>query len=1233
MTKRFSPLVLLLAALLCFTGAFLSNYFTAPGVLMEADMARLQQLLSGAEERAEREAESLAVQLVRGQSSFATLQGATYPTFVFRGTQLLYWSDHTIRPDVQNVAQPFRDKLVRMRFGTYLAVRRPAGNFTILTYIPLQRQYGISNRYLREGPDLALFKGSDVELLPGAEQNDRLPKLYSHEGHYLFSVQSRQPNPVTGKYLPLGLLLLGVGLYVAAALLMGHELFGRRQAWLGAMAVVLPLVLLRAVLLQFNLPFSFIELPLFDPKVYAASWVSPSLGDLLINASLLLVVAWYALLLFRRYGLLRYMRRLEGQPKRLGAAVLIFLAFYSLLLLLYHFYLSTATNSQLVLDVTQSIQFSRFKLLLCAAIVLHTGSYCFGFWLLTQLYMAVVRPQPKPIHLLLVGVPALLILPVGFALGEPALVLLGLTLLFFLLLRISSLRLLSGVLPYRVYVFVFLMLGLSSSLGSLALYQHFKDQLILSKQRLAGNLLVDNDLQGEFMLVERARDIAADPIIRTRLASPFADQELVRQRIAKYYLRGYFDKYEVKVTLFDANGIPMDEPASTPRLPALRPYLLQQAIPTDLPNLYLLNPAGSFDTRRYVAFVPVPTVAGNVATVMLQLTLKKLTANSVVPELLVDQKYFQPGLGNELSYAGYEYDRLVYSEGDFDYVNNLPVPVLHDERLYTAGVVLNGGHHLGVKGPQNRTVVVSTPTYAVAEWLANFSFWFLLHTIGGVLAGVVVLVVRGRHPQLLRATFSAKIQLFLNIGILVTLLVVSLATASLFTDTYKRDLRRTYERRGQLAQATLLKNRDLLTEPEGHERLTELAENVSTLTEADLNLYDAKGQLLVSSQPLIFEAGLVSELMNPEAVAALAERGQPRILVNERAGSLSFNTLYLPLRAQTAGPGGGAVLGYVGIPFFDSEKELNTKLTELTTTILNIFTVMFILFLFLTFVATRVLTQPLKLITEKLRHTTLTGQNEPLAYESNDEIGLLVREYNTMLHKLEDSKQELAMQEKEAAWREMARQVAHEIKNPLTPMKLSLQFLQRALAEKRDNIEEMMGRISQTLITQIDVLTDIATSFSNFTNLPAMRPERLGIASVLRRCVALHQHVRMEVEPGAEDAVVYADESLIVRTFNNLLLNALQAVPEERKPEVVARVQLPAPGLVRISIEDNGSGIADDVRDNVFKPNFTTKEKGSGIGLAVARRGIESAGGKIWFETTEGLGTTFFIELPQAAGV
>ncbi|TGD78885.1 sensor histidine kinase [Hymenobacter wooponensis] len=1234
---RLSPVPLLLLAALCFIGAYVSNrYSRTPEVVLHLAASRLQQQVLAAEETAKQEAAELAQDVAANAISFQSLVGhTTYPTFIFRGEKLLYWSDHIVRPEPEHATQIYEDKLVETRFGQFLTMRHVAGPYVILTYVPLELAYGISNRYLREGSERALFRDLTVQIVKETTTTKR-PRIYSENGKYLFSIESLQADPITGRYLPLGLLLVGFGLYLAACLQVARRFFKKGRVVEGAATVVLSLALFRAVMLYLGLPFSFIELRLFDPRVYAASWLSPSLGDLLLNAILFVVAAYYTLLLFRRYGVLRWTQHAVGTQRWIVGSLAVLL-FFGLLELLFDFYTSSFNNSLLVLDITQSIQFSSIKALLCLAIVLHTTGYLIGFYLLSLVFVSIVRPATRRLGITLLLFSTIFILPFGLVFGQIDLILLGLALLFFLVLRITGLKTRGAVLPYQVYLFIFLMLGVSSAVGALALYEHFDQQLLLNKQTIAGNLLVDNDLQGEYLLAERAVDMAEDPGLRTMLASPFINMDLIRQKVAKYYLRGYFDKYEVNITIFGPNDLAVGMPGS---LKQMRDYLLPQAVPTDHPNIYLLRGATSFVSRRYAAFLPIPMAEGDTSHVVLELSLKKLTANSVVPELLMDQKYFQPGLGTELSYAGYENNRLVYNEGNFDYINQLPNSLLQDPRLYTTGLSIDGFQHLGVRGPkgQHRVVVVTTATYSFTDWLANFSFLFLLFTFFWVLGLGVYLLIRGQYVELLRTNFSTKIQLFLNLGILVPLLVVSIATASQVTNSYKRDLRRLYQRRAQAVQDNLLKNRDLLADSASRVDLVELAENVSGLTETDLNLYNSQGELLVSSQPLILESGLLSTLINPQAVAELREGGKPRVLLTERAGTLSFNALYLPLRATTTSPGRpGAVLGYVGIPFFDSEKDLDNKLTELISTILNIFTVMFILFLVLAFVASRILTEPLKLITEKLKQTTLTGQNERLAYESEDEIGLLVREYNQMLLKLEDSKKELATQEKEAAWREMARQVAHEIKNPLTPMKLSLQFLQKAIQEQRPNTEELISKISQTLITQIDVLSDIATSFSTFTNLPAMKPERLDVAAVLRRCVALHQGVgnrdiQVKVPADAEDGryVVYADENLLVRTFNNLLINAVQAVPADRVPHIVASMELLEGDRVKICIQDNGSGIPDEVKEKIFVPNFTTKEKGSGIGLAVARRGIESAGGAIWFETKEDEGTTFCIELPLA---
>ncbi len=1280
------PGLLLLAAVLCFVGGYLaSQYAQAPGVVQRTDVARLQQLVREAEATARREADAVAAHLPRGHYSFQLLLAeTTYPTCILKNGALRYWSDATLRPQAEATAIG-PERLVETPVGDFLLLRRRAGPYLILTYLPLERRYGISNRYLREGGEQGLFRGMELQVV--ADSAARGPARFeASDGRYLFSIKRLQPNPLTGQYVPLALLALGSLLYAAGWWLLAWRWWRAGRVGAAVAALVVPLALLRAGLLYLGLPNSFIELPLFDPRIYAASWWAPSLGDLLLDALLLLLMAVGGAVLWRHWKVLVRVPAPRTPGGQVLAAAGVGLLFGGWLVLLFTYYTTAFGSSQLNIDVTRNLQVTGFWVLLVVAVLLHTAAWLVGFFGLTQLAGVLLQQVSRRVLLLGPGLLAVLVLGIGLVFGLPWVLLVGVLLLFGALVRAVNMRPTPAAGSYQASMLMVLLLALTSATGALALYSHFEKQQLVDKQRLAGNLLVDNDLQGEYLLGEAMHKIVKDPFVRRSLSAAFGRPEAVRERIARQYLGDYFDKYESAITLYDEAGTPIGAVPGTPGLLASRAETQRIATPTDQAGVFLVQSGNPFGSRRYVAHITVPGTRVNgfgpaLGAVRVELTLKKLTPYSVLPELLVDQKFFQPGLATELSYAGYNNNRLVYSEGDFDYANRLPAALLAEPSLYVSGLTRRGYHHLGVHGSLGRTVVVTTATYSPGDWLANFSFQFLLSSFFWLLLGGAVLLVRGR--ALPRLNFSTRIQLLLNVGIVVPLVVVSVATASQLIDSYQRDLTRTYERRGQLALESLRRQRHLLSDTTARPTLTALAKNVAALTETDLNLYDAHGELLASSQPLIFDAGLLGPLLNPQAVVALRERNRPRALLTERAGSLSFNALYLPVRAgegeavvadlaghalvqgKADGPPTkapvyvvhsvyddddgssvdemamptGPILGYVGIPFFDSEKELNTKLTELFTTILNIFTLMFLLFLGLAFVAARQLTAPLKLITEKLTQTTLTGENELLEYRSSDdEIGLLVREYNTMLTKLEASKRELAAQEKEAAWREMARQVAHEIKNPLTPMKLSLQFLQKAIDERRPNSEELISRISQTLITQIDVLSDIATSFSTFTNLPAMRPERLDVAVVLRRCAGLHQpdaddgalalHLPTDAETGRY--LVYADENLLVRTFNNLLINARQAVPEGRAPHIDVSLAAGGNGSVRVAIRDNGAGIPDEVREQVFVPNFTTKETGSGIGLAVAKRGIESAGGRIWFETKVGEGTDFFIELPLA---
>jgi nitrogen fixation/metabolism regulation signal transduction histidine kinase len=238
-----------------------------------------------------------------------------------------------------------------------------------------------------------------------------------------------------------------------------------------------------------------------------------------------------------------------------------------------------------------------------------------------------------------------------------------------------------------------------------------------------------------------------------------------------------------------------------------------------------------------------------------------------------------------------------------------------------------------------------------------------------------------------------------------------------------------------------------------------------------------------------------------------------------------------------------------------------------------------------------------------------------------------------MVKELERSAGLLAQSERESAWREMAKQIAHEIKNPLTPMKLNVQHLQRTIQEGKDD-PDMVDRISATLIEQIDSLSAIANEFSDFAKMPRARNARVNLVTKLKSLLQLFEttdKARITLDLGDLKRVeVIADNEQLMRVFINLIKNGMQSIPEGRDGEVRIKLETDDDGPARITVSDNGKGIKEEIRDKLFQPNFTTKSGGMGMGLAISYNIIRSFGGRIWYDTILDVGTTFYIELPQS---
>ena len=388
----------------------------------------------------------------------------------------------------------------------------------------------------------------------------------------------------------------------------------------------------------------------------------------------------------------------------------------------------------------------------------------------------------------------------------------------------------------------------------------------------------------------------------------------------------------------------------------------------------------------------------------------------------------------------------------------------------------------------------------------------------------------------------------------------------------------------------------------------------------DIHVFGLNGELLASSSPILFNSGLLSRRMSPQALFS----EEHAVVCYEQIASHPYLVSYIPFHN-----GSFVTIGYIAVPYFLSEQYRNAQIDALLARLLPPYIIVLLLALFFAFAAAKSMTAPISMLTDKMRHFEIGAKNNHIDYPYHDELGALVERYNMLVEKVDESAEQLAKAERESAWRTMARQIAHEINNPLTPMKLSVQKLQ--LKRGTDQFDAYFEKTTQMLISEIDNLAHIAQSFSTFAKQPEVVTTEVDVAEKLSHVITLQRANDAQIPiryVGADSGVMgLADKEQISQVFVNIIRNAIQALEEQKDGDVIVTLNaLYSDREMQISISDNGPGIPAEVQEKIFRPNFTTKSNGNGLGLAISKRIVEGSGGRIEFETSD-KGTTFYIYL------
>lgn len=567
------------------------------------------------------------------------------------------------------------------------------------------------------------------------------------------------------------------------------------------------------------------------------------------------------------------------------------------------------------------------------------------------------------------------------------------------------------------------------------------------------------------------------------------------------------------------------------------------------------------------------------------------------------------------SYAKYKNGELISSSGDFIYYKksssfgelNKDIDVVVKDRY----------SHMLIPVEKNGMVVVSLHDNTFSLYYMNVLYAFFVCII---VSSYGLFFNVNRNINFRRGTLKARIKN--NVISLIFVLFVLLTALSIYLNT------RSFEERHSAKTKELQNyiNKELerfeCVDSRMCPDITKTLSDMSEVLLVDINIYLPNGFLVATSRPEIFRNGFDGLLANPKALDAINREGTMSYILNERIGDLEYMSAYMPLILDN---GNTYVLN---VPYFAQNDELNMDILIMVIITVNIAIVMMVLAFILSGLLAERVTKPLQMVNDKLRLMRIGGKNEKIYYNHKDEVGALVLEYNNMVDKLDESIVQLAKSERESAWREMARQIAHEIKNPLTPMKLNVQFMQRSLVQgDPEQLKERFKKVSSMLIEQIDNMASIASAFSDFAKMPIATYEEFDLSELVRNCVMLFKNtihsLKCQIDPGLR---VFADKEQVRRVFINILKNAEQSIPEDREGEVFVVVHQVG-DRIEIRIKDNGCGIPEELRAKIFEPNFTTKSSGTGLGLAISNKILESMGGTIDFTSETGIGTEFVVTL------
>jgi len=1138
---------------------------------------------------------SFEILLENGVDYHRNLEKDGYGIYLYVDDNLKFWSSHKFIIPERQVELGF----VKKRNGIYLYNRIERNGISAIGQYLIKKNYRFENSYVTNSFQEELYLGTDW-ILSDTLIKDGVSVQGTHNDLYLISVGDYTP-PVN-KYLIiieiLGLIVFGIGVFLFA-----YQCDVRWKFF-----VVLPFIfLIRFILWYYKLPSNLHELDIFQSKILDFSEWTPSLGDLVLNVYFIIILT---------IAILRGVK-IENHIHNNIFSYLINVILLSILYLLSYTVIETiegvVMNSEIPLDLTNilSIQLSTVIALTCVTGILAT--YLFITWKFINFLKQFGTSFKKFILILLVFYSMTSSIRAYFGFENVEDLLWGILIL--------------SILAYAIYeqnrkltfsssvsiLFIFSMMVTHS----LRDYAHEKD--LKEGKQLLMKLSQDKDLIAEYLFNDLKFKIKSDKeliVLLNDLNTP--DQEL-QQYIKQHYFNGFWEKYDLQITpcfLSDSihyiKGEGQIECASF-----FENIIIKNGEQVSEGFYFLENNNGRIS---YLGSIKYPSGE----KIYFQLDSKFRPDGLGFPTLLLDKQIEIRSMDASYSFAMYKDGILLKQKGSYNFSTSLDYyiePNSEWERVEKDEVQ----HLVFTRGTQS--YLLSKKVTGTWDQMAFYSYLFAFFSIAMVL-GTVLFKIVYQH-ELFTGSFKSRFQGLIVFILFFSSLFIGLGSIYYLKNQYNE---KNFDAISEKIQSVKIEVEHKLGKKEtlGLEDLAYIniiLEKFSGVFFTDINLYDPNGELIASSQPKIFEEGLLGSRMDPLAMYQMLYNSHSQFVQIEEIEGMQYLSAYVPFYNIR-----GELLAYLNLPYFARSNDLKDEISSFLVALLNIYVLLIVIALVIALILTNKLTEPLIVIQEKMAGIQLGKKNELINYKGKDEIGRLINEYNRMVVEIAESAQRFSESEREDAWREMAKQVAHEIKNPLTPMKLSIQHLQMRWSDMTsEEKEDRFNNFSKNLVEQIDTLSAIASEFSSFAKLEDSHFLDVPIMSLIRSSVDVYNGTN-DIEVSCDctfDYNILGDKDQLLRVFNNLIKNAIQAIPKGRNGWVKVSITELKNHLL-ISVKDNGDGISVENQEKIFTPNFTTKNSGMGLGLVMVHKIIENMDGEITFKTTLGVGTEFILKLPLA---